>query len=47
MVENWNKQLKATVLGKLKGGDQEDAAAMPLGKMQLMEVVDMLQVRAN
>ena len=42
MVENWNNQLKATVLGR--GKDGKEVGAIPLGKMQLMEVVDMLQV---
>ena len=43
VVENWNKQLKATVLGRGKAGE-EAVSTMPLGKMQLLEVVDMLQV---
>lgn len=43
MVENWNRQLLQTVLGKARAGGDEVPATMPLGRMQLMEVVDMLQ----
>lgn len=43
VVENWNRQLLRTVLGKTKPGEEEKPETMPLGRMQLMEVVDMLQ----
>lgn len=44
VVQNWHQQLLQTVLGKsLPGRDHQTTGAMPLGRMQLMEVVDMLQ----
>uniref|UniRef100_A0A061SLH3 Flagellar associated protein n=1 Tax=Tetraselmis sp. GSL018 TaxID=582737 RepID=A0A061SLH3_9CHLO len=43
VVENWSRQLLRSVLGRATPGDEDKPADLPLGRMQLMEVIDMLQ----